>query len=213
MLDTDSITIHTDDTAAEVCEHKVQELDPQHRRQLSIDGKSTRMDVPLLPLNAKTTIQYNLIAEKLVPAEDYHSPLMVHAFALPPARTPNEARALVDKEDPFLGVIYTKRAIRAGKTVISRGPGTFRICIQVRNLGGVDLERIEVTHVIPPNYRFEENLTKTLTYEEETTDEGTKITWTILRIAPDEVLEIEYQTIGEGEFKPEEPEVHVPDVA
>ncbi len=213
LLDADSITIHTDDTATEVCEHTLQELDPQHRRQLTIDGKSTRMDIPLLPLNAKTMIQYNIIAEKLVPGEDYHSPLMVHAFGLPPARTPNEARTLVDKEDPFLGVIYTKRAIRIGKTIIPKRPGTFRVHIQVHNLGGVDLERIEVTHVIPPNYRFEENFTKTLNYEEETTDEGTKITWTILRIAPDEVLEIEYQAIGEGEFKPEEPEVHVPKVA
>ena len=198
---------------AESVSHQLHEGETSTRRPLVVDANSSRPAMPLIKPGNEATLTYKIVAEKPVPGADYHTPLLVEAFALPPARAPNQARVLMEGNDPELKIAYTKRAIRAGKAVIPRGPGKFRVRIRVQNLGGVPLERVEVRHVIPRNYQFDENLSKAYNYEEKSSEEGTLITWVIPSIPPSESITIEYQVSGDGEFDPDEPEIHVPEVA
>ncbi len=212
LLEENSFTFSTE---SESITHQLEEdASTEQRRSLLVEVDSSRLSAPLIQPGSSATLSYKIVAEKPVPGGDYLTPLLVEAFALPAARSPNTAQALVEgRKDPELKIAYTKRAIRTGKAIIPRGPGKFRVRIRVQNLGGVPLERVEVRHVVPSNYKFEENLSKAYNYEEEASDDGVLFKWTIPSIQPSDSITIEYEVTGEGEFDPDEPEIHVPEVA
>jgi len=161
-------------------------------RKMHIEIKDILENIGELDDETSIVVKYPLNAVKPARDAEYGAPVLFQAYTKPIGPV---IETYIEPEP--ISVVHTRRRTRIGKSVRpGASKGVYDIYLLIGNRGDAPKTNVPISDFVPSGFKLIESDTE---YEEESIEDGTKLTWVIEEIPPDEEVEINYTIEGEGE--------------
>ncbi len=149
------------------------------------------------------TCDYKLISWSPQPQVEYISPLQVESNV-----DPTIYPGTVNLPPVKIGIRYVSRRISVYKTVQPGSvAGEYVVPLRFINRGGIAVERISITDIIPTGFKLTSMDPPDLQPEVLELPDGVQLTWKFDRIEKGNQIAIKYTVQGSGEYTRREPQV------